>query len=234
MKNHYKVLALLTCGAIVTACQNPASVQPPVTQTPVQSTTNNQNIVAYFSSMQTGGVLLTNAHNADVYRVLIKHDEHGYLVQDFFQASKQPQSSPVLLSNPADLKNVAPTSIIGDLTLYYRNGKVYQQATYNPQHQPIGRATTYTAQGKLIMQEDNRSDGSYSGQFWYPENLHLALSFEMNAKNQVTSAKGWDRQQHAIANSQCFAEKTLNPQNTNDPCYQLLMQLYQNNATLAD
>ncbi|WP_111895744.1 hypothetical protein [Acinetobacter sp. MB5] len=231
MKSHYKIFALAGCGLALSACQTTTSTSVATTQNPSNA---DQSVVAYFSSMETGGVLLTNARNADVYRVLIKHDQRGYLVQDFFQASKKPQSSPVLLTNPADLNRVAPTSMVGDLTLYYPNGHVYQRATYSAKHQPIGPASTYNPQGKLVVQEENRADGSYSGRFWYPANLHLALTFEMNANNQVTSAKGWDEQQHAIPSSQCFAENTLNPKNTNDQCYQLLMQLYQASSTMAD
>lgn len=232
MKNHHKVLAALGCGLILSACQStPTSAPTPMTTATVS---DNASVIAYFSSMQAGGVLLPSAQHADIYRVLIKHDTQGYLVQDFYQSSKKPQSSPVLLTNPADLKSMTPTSIVGDLTLYYRTGQVYQRASYNKQHQPTGQAFTYNMQGKVVVEENNRSDGSYSGRFWYADNLHPALNLEMNTHNQIISAQGWNRHQQAIPNHQCFAEKTLNPQNTQDQCYQLLMQLYQTSSTLSD
>jgi len=233
MKSNYKILPILACGLALSACQSTTAPSAPA-PTSLGSAASEQSVIAYFSSMQTGGILLLNGRSADVYRVLIKHDERGYWVQDFYQASHRPQSSPVLLTNPADLNKISPTSVVGDLILYYRNGQVYQRATYNAQHQPTGQATTYNPQGKLIVQEENRADGSYSGRFWYPETLHQALSFEMNSKHQVTMAKGWDQQQHAIPSNQCFAEKTLNPKNQQDQCYQLLMQIYQTSATMAD
>lgn len=234
MKSHYKILSLLTCSLMFSACQSTTAPSAPASSTVANNSASGQTAIAYFSSTQTGSVLLPNARGADIYRVLIKHDERGYWVQDFYQASRRAQSNPVLLTNPADLNKSAPISMVGDLILYYRNGQVYQRATYSAKHQPIGQSSTYNPEGKLIVQEENRADGSYSGRFWYPENLRLALSFDMNANNQIANAKGWDQQQHPIPSNQCFAEKTLNPQNTQDQCYQLLMQLYQNSATMAD
>lgn len=89
MKSNYKILSILACGLALSACQSTTAPSAPA-PTSLGSAASEQSVIAYFSSMQTGGILLLNGRSADVYRVLIKHDERGYWVQDFYQASQSP------------------------------------------------------------------------------------------------------------------------------------------------
>lgn len=65
------------------------------------------------------------------YRKLIKKTPEGwYVVQDFYQASDQKQTDPIILKDETDLTNGSPNSIEGNLILWHKNGQKELQAHY--------------------------------------------------------------------------------------------------------
>lgn len=191
-------------------------------------------IVAYFSPIQFGNEYSPTPLTTGYYRVIKQKNSHGqYLVQDFYIENRHKQSDPFWLDNAQDLHSFDPISIKGKIKLYYPTGEVFFTTQYNAKHQLIGTSQLYNRQGKVLSKDVVYADGSTQSDYWYSPNVP-ALKVKFDKNWHVLHAQGWDTHGQAIPENECFAEKSLEPQNQLDPCYLLMNLLNNRNQTLTE
>ncbi|TCM67338.1 hypothetical protein EC844_109110 [Acinetobacter calcoaceticus] len=216
--NISRSFSYLLCGAItLTGSIGLAAAQ----NTPV--TVENAQVIAYFSAPIKGNSeLVSQAVAHGYYRILIKEDKNGYLIQDFYQDNNRKQTDPIYVTDPADLTKSGPETLLGKLKQYYPSGKLYSVAQFTDQYEFI-HYKTYFENGNLQTKFDHFHDTSYQT-YWYP-NQKLALKIKLKDYEQVLSASGWKADGTRIAAEHCFKQKKVNIKDSTDQCLALLQKL---------
>lgn len=223
-----KFFKLFSCIALIGLSLSSSAAEISVAQTQLQAPAQTNHIIAYFSARQNGKT--THINTADpqgIYRVLISKSSEGYLVQDFFQANHQAQSSPVLLTDAEDLDRFQVQSAVGEILLYNRNGQRFNKQVYDKDHDVIYVAG-YSLHGQILLeQEVNPEDGITHTKLWH-SNGTLAFELQSNSDMQLIDSQAWRRNGKAFNSKTCFNDRSLDFSSAAiDPCVLQLKSLYQ-------
>ncbi|RQO37361.1 hypothetical protein DBR37_04035 [Herminiimonas sp. KBW02] len=187
-------LALISLVITLVGC----STTPIPAKIKAQMSTS-QAVVAYFSNGETAqscnctsGVdsnySLTPVPNG-YYRVLLGRNAEGlFLVQDFYQKNKRPQSSPVWIKEPDDIFNFNSNIIIGSATLYYPDGKILETFTNTDKESRSGEGFYKSGQRATKYVEDNTGT---QFEYWY-QSGKPAARYGRSASGQLNYAEAWD------------------------------------------
>lgn len=116
------------------------------------------------------------------YRKLLKTEDKGFLVQDFYQNSDHKQSDPIHLQNEADLVEGAPKSIQGQLVLWHDNGQKSMEAFYkNGEIQ--GLLTSWYENGNKEIEQYYVNDKENGPATYWDEQGQKKLTFNFKDGN---------------------------------------------------
>lgn len=194
-----------------------------VAQTEVHAATTRlssqqQNIVAYFAERSNGNSLVKVPDPKGIYRILLSKTQDGYLVQDFFQDSHKPQSSPVLVKDVQDLERFQVETAVGEILLYNRNGQRFQKQVYDQQHN-LSYLAGYSLNDKLLFESSINADTHLiTSKIWHSNG---ALAFDLTTTNEQTiqDYKAWLRNGKPLEAPLCFMDRSINVEQIRlDPC----------------
>ncbi|AXY55963.1 hypothetical protein CDG60_04835 [Acinetobacter chinensis] len=124
------------------------------------------------------------------YRVLLGRNAKGdFLVQDFYQKTGHPQSSPAWVTDPLKLFSFDGSDVEGPVTLYYPDGKVAAKFT-NKDGEAIEGEDYYT-NGQLgsLFKTDDQGNSEY--RLWYASGKK-AVEYTLNKNQETTSSQAWN------------------------------------------
>lgn len=160
--------------------------------------TVNQPVIAYFSPDATPDNCICtyekNAYSAvpvenGYFRVLLGRDAEGlFLVQDFYQKNKRPQSSPFWMKDPTTIFNFDSSALIGPGTIYYADGKVLEK--FNNIDADTREGESFYRNGQRAMKYAQRKAGA-EYEAWYP-NGKQAARYTTSVSRQMLKVEAWD------------------------------------------
>ena len=204
-------LTHLLCGtmlgltAILTGCTSMQSQSTHIPQNIQQQLNTKQPIISYFSKTpneQDCGCASTVDQTYSLkpiedgyYRTLLGRDKEGrFLVQDFFQKTQKPQSSPIWIQDPMGLLSFENKYVSGPVTLYFENGNVSFQGTLE-QGEEVGKSQSYYKNGKLGLESEIVEGETVKQKLWYSTGAKAAdFSVSDDASIQVTDNKVWNKE----------------------------------------
>lgn len=198
------------------------------TVTPMAVTADGQKIIAYFSTRHNRESKSSDTVDPKgYYRVLLSQSDEGYLVQDFFQANHQAQSSPVLLKSADDFKRFAVETPVGEITLYNRGGQRIEKQIYDEEHNLIYLAD-YSRQDRMqIEQKYDYQMGIAHSKSWHSNGV---LAFELTYAFDLSllDYKAWLRNGQELKAANCFIDGSVDLENVQlDPCVLQLKSLHE-------
>ncbi|WP_124573085.1 hypothetical protein [Herminiimonas sp. KBW02] len=140
------------------------------------------------------------------YRVLLGRNAQGlFLIQDFYQKNKQPQSSPLWVKDPLHVFSFESDVVVGPGVLYYPDGKVVEKFNNTDRdtrqgegYYPSGeRALTYTLDRQKTWFE-----------YWYKSGKPAAKYVEsLNRGSEETEA--WDENGNKAENANDIIDRII-------------------------
>ena len=207
-------LTMTLLGALFTGCSTlPQNASQQYSQDIQQQLHTQQPIIAYFHKNAEETESCGCEHNLSsdysftatqdgYYRKLLGRSQDGlFLVQDFYQASNKPQTSPFWIKKPEGLNSFDSTYIEGSATGYFENGQVAFSTTLKD-GMHIGLNKEYYPSGQLATERNFNDQGELQlSKLWY-ENGQIAGEIMQNANGEfdLQDAKFWDEQGTLIDN----------------------------------
>jgi hypothetical protein len=138
------------------------------------------------------------------YRLLLGRNAEGlFLIQDFYQNSKQPQSSPLWVKDPMHVYSFDSEVVIGSGVLYYPDGKVVEK--FNNINRDTRQGESFYPSGELAMtyaQNHNRSQLEY----WYKSGKPAAQYVNSLGSERI---KAWDENGNETENATDIIDRIL-------------------------
>ena len=124
------------------------------------------------------------------YRVLLGRNAKGdFLVQDFFQATKTPQSSAAWVKDPMKLFSFNGDDVEGPVTLYRKNGKV--ESTFTIEDGNYVKGEEFYPNGKRGAAYTADAQGNLAYTLWYPSG-QKATEYVVDLDDEYVGAyKAW-------------------------------------------
>ncbi|WP_313043362.1 hypothetical protein [Acinetobacter sp.] len=124
------------------------------------------------------------------YRVLLGRNATGdFLVQDFYQETKTPQSSPAWVKDPMKLFSFSGSDIEGPVTLYRKNGKVESTFVNQDGVSIHGEEFYPTGQRGAAYKVDENGNNAY--RLWYASGK-IAAEYVVDTDGEYVGAyKAW-------------------------------------------
>jgi hypothetical protein len=197
--------ALIGLSLLFTGCTSMSGTSTQIPSNIQQQLNTQQPIISYFSKTpneQDCGCASTVDQTYSLvpiedgyYRTLLGRAKDGrFLVQDFYQKTKTPQSSPILIKDPMGLFSFDSQFVSGPVTLYFPNGKVSYQGTYDDNGDEIGTSKSFYSNGQLGL-ENSTTTENIQQKLWYPTGAKAAeLVISNDGANHIIENKIWDNQ----------------------------------------
>lgn len=132
------------------------------------------------------------------YRVLLGRDTKGrFLIQDFYQQNKQPQSSPFWIKNPQHAYSFATEAVIGSVMLYYPDGKIMGKLNNIDENNREGKL--FYPGGERAMAYVEADLGTSHYQYWYRSGKLAIEHIEHHHANRPSVLTGWDEAGNAVS-----------------------------------
>ncbi len=132
------------------------------------------------------------------YRVLLGRDAKGmFLVQDFYQENKRPQSSPFWIKNPQYAYSFATEAVIGTFTLYYPDGKIMGKLNNIDENNREGKL--FYPSGEPAMAYIEADLGTSHYQYWYKSGKLAIEHIEHHHANRPSELTGWDEAGNTVS-----------------------------------
>lgn len=110
------------------------------------------------------------------YRLLLGRNAEGlFLIQDFYQKNKQPQSSPLWVKDPLHVYSFDSEVVIGSGVLYYPDGKMIEKFTNTAPYNRQGESY-YPSGERAMTYKMGRQTSWY--EYWYKSGKLAAKSVE--------------------------------------------------------
>lgn len=123
------------------------------------------------------------------YRVLLGRNAQGhFLIQNFYERTKTPQSSPVWIINPLKLFNSDSSYIEGPIIIYRENGKIASKLT-NKNGEAI-EGEDYYPNGQIGSKFNTEANGNTHVQLWYASGKKAA-HYIINLENELIKSELW-------------------------------------------
>jgi antitoxin component YwqK of YwqJK toxin-antitoxin module len=140
------------------------------------------------------------------YRLLLGRNAEGlFLIQDFYQKNKQPQTSPLWVKDPMHVYSFDSEVVIGSGMLYYPDGKVVEK---------FHNINSYTRQGESFYPSGERAitytqdhEGSMS-EYWYKSGKPAA-KYVLSLKRGSEETKAWDENGNRSEDSNEIIDRIL-------------------------
>lgn len=213
-KNHFRLLIIgvtlflsgCSTSNFLASTRMPAAIKSQLTV--------SQPVIAYFSPDATPDncncTYEKNAYSAvpvenGYFRVLLGRDAEGlFLVQDFYQKNKRPQSSPFWMKDPTTIFNFDSSALIGPGTIYYADGKVLEKFNNIDSDTREGESF-YKSGQRAIKYVQNKSRAEY--EVWYP-NGKQAARYTTSPSLGLLNFEAWDEDGRTIEDQKAV-EKIL-------------------------
>ncbi|MDQ8953540.1 hypothetical protein RFH42_11265 [Acinetobacter rudis] len=228
-----RILKQLCCSILIGLSVSSMAAEVSISKDQSQNAVQATNIITFFSARQHGQTLSTpTADPQGIYRVLISKSNEGYLVQDFFQANHQAQSSPVLLTDNKDLDRFQVESAVGEIRLYNRQGQYFNKQIYNKDHR-ITYLAGYSLEGKLLLEQIvNLENETINTKIWHSNGV-LAFDLTSTTSMHLIDYKAQRRNGQAFNPQTCFMERSIALDYVAlDPCVLQLKSLNEKYAKL--
>lgn len=201
--SHFLCGTMIGLSAIMTGCTSMQS-QTQIPQNIQQQLNTQQPIISYFSKTpneQDCGCASTVDPTYSLvpiedgyFRKLLGRDKEGrFLVQDYFQKTQKPQSSPIWIKDPMGLFSFENKYVSGPVTLYFENGNISYNGTLE-EGEEVGKNQSFYKNGKLGLESEVNDGETVSQKLWYSTGAKAAELFAIeNESIQVTDNKVWDK-----------------------------------------
>ena len=194
-------LALISIAIILGGCttiQIPAEIKTEMSST--------QPIIGYFS--RSDDVRIKNCGcrswldpqysptpvENGYYRLLLGRNAEGlFLIQDFYQKNKQPQSSPLWIDDPTYLFSFDSRVVIGSGILYYPDGTVVERFENTDINTSKGEGFYKNGQRAVTYKQDARTS---TFEYWYLSGKFAARY--INSFDAAPRAEAWDEQGNKV------------------------------------
>lgn len=205
--------AVIGLSLLFGGCSTLPTASKAIPQNIQQQLSTQQPIISYFSKTpneQDCGCASTIDRTYSMvpiedgyYRTLLGRDKNGrFLVQDFYQKTKTPQSSPIWIRDPMGLFSFASDVASGPITLYFPNGQISFQGTYDDHGEEIGQSKSFYANGKVGLESDTNAE-KIQQTLWYANGAKAAeLVISNDGSNHVLESKIWDQQGQLVEDDQ--------------------------------
>lgn len=202
--SHFLCGSMLGLTAIISGCSSMQSQSKQIPSNIQQQLVSNQPIISYFSKTpneQDCGCASTVDQTYSLkpiedgyYRTLLGRDQQGrFLVQDFFQKTQKPQSSPIWIEDPMGLFSFENKYVSGPVTLYFDNGNVSFKGTLE-QGEEVGISQSYYKNGKLGLESEIVDGETVKQKLWYSSGAKAAdFSVSDHSSIQVSENKVWNK-----------------------------------------
>jgi len=138
------------------------------------------------------------------YRVLLGRNTKGmFLVQDFYQQNKQPQSSPFWIKNPQHVYSFATEAVIGTFMLYYPDGKMMGKLNNIDENNREGKL--FYPSGERAMAYVEADFGTSHYQYWYRSGKLAIEHIEHHHANRPSVLTGWDEAGNTVSSDKLLA-----------------------------
>ena len=205
-------LALIAIVITLSGC---ASTQIP---TEIKSEmTTAEPVIGYFKRTPTNqgcgcGSSRIDPHYSPVpladgyYRLLLGRNAEGlFLIQDFYQKNKQPQSSPLWVKDPLHVFSFDSEVVIGSGTLYYPDGKILEK--FNNIDRLTSEAELFYPSGERAITYTQNHNISQS-EYWYKSGKPAAKYVEsLNRGSDETEA--WDESGNKAENANDIIDRIV-------------------------
>lgn len=204
--------SVLSLSLVLTGCAGMTSQSQTIPQNVQQQLSTQQPIISYFSKTaneQDCGCASSVDQSYSLipiedgyYRILLGRDKDGrFLVQDFYQKTKTPQSSPVWIKDPMGLFSFDSQYVVGPVTLYFPDGKISYQGQYEDGHE-VGASQSFYKNGQLGAEYTIQNE-VIKQRLWYPNgNKAAELTLSNDDSYQITDGKYWNEQGQTIDNEE--------------------------------
>ncbi len=197
-KNHFRLL-IIGIILLLNGCSTnyfPASTRIPAH---IQSQLAvKQPIISYFSPDETPAdcdcAYERNPYSAvpvenGYFRVLLGRDADGlFLVQDFYQKNKRPQSSPFWIRDANAIFSFDSSQVIGSCSIYYLDGKVLEKFNNIDPDTKEGESF-YKSGQRAIKYTQHKNGADYEA--WYP-NGKQAARYTTSSNQKLLNFEAWD------------------------------------------
>ena len=123
------------------------------------------------------------------YRVLLGRNAEGhFLVQDFYQSNKKPQSSPVWVVDPLKLFSFEGSDVEGPVTLYREDGTVASKFVNKDGEALEGQ--DYYPNGQLGSSYKLAENGHANIELWYASGKKAA-EYVLDEDSELVKSKAW-------------------------------------------
>lgn len=157
-----------------------------------------QPVISYFSPDATPAhcdcIYERNPYSAvpvenGYFRVLLGRDAEGlFLVQDFYQKNKRPQSSPYWIRDANAIFSFDSSMVIGSCSIFYMDGKVLEK--FNNIDADTREGESFYRNGQRAMKYAQRKTGA-EYEAWYP-NGKQAARYTTSPSQQILKVETWD------------------------------------------
>lgn len=208
---------LMSLSALITGCTGIQAQTKNIPQNIQQQLTTQQPIISYFSKTpneQDCGCASTIDPTYSLipiedgyYRTLLGRDKAGrFLVQDFYQQTQNPQSSPLWIKDPMGLYSFENKYVSGPVTLYFLNGKVSYQGTLD-EGEEVGKSQSYYENGQLGLENEIVDGDTVSQKMWYSTGAKAAeLKISDDVGTQMPDTKVWNKEGQLVEDPQQQSE----------------------------
>lgn len=157
-----------------------------------------QSIVAYFDSIDNDTSVVDQPAKDGFYRILLGRNSQGhFLVQDYFQNTKKPQTDPYWLTSTEGFTSFGIEYIHGPVVGYFSNGKVSFKGLMNEGEYKAPFESFYPS-GKIANRTSPLAKGFSRDEYFY-ENGKKAVTFEYDADGEATKTLAWDKNGKALS-----------------------------------
>ncbi len=134
------------------------------------------------------------------YRLLLGRNSEGwFLIQDFYQKNKQPQSSPVWVKDPNHVFDFENDVVIGSGTHYYPDGKIVEKF-HNTDAENQEGENFYPSGERAITYKITPEKLSY--EFWYKSGKPAVKYVEFWKNRRPIDMKGWDENGNEVKDAE--------------------------------
>ena len=210
MSNFKQLLLISLLGLSITGCSNlQTAPQNTIPAAYKQQLSTSEPIIAYFDKNASEGEDFDSGYSLTptedgFYRKLLGRDKAGrFLVQDFYQKSNQPQTSPFWIKETLALRSFDIIFTDGPITTYFENGRVASVSNYQ-EGLEVGTSKTFYHNGQQAFEYEiaDPETHSYKIKFWYEDGKTAVEGFTAYKDEQPAyNAKAWDRQGQLVTDS---------------------------------
>lgn len=166
--------------------------------------TTTQPIVAYFSSIDNDTTAINQPDQEGFYRILLGRNADGhYLIQDYFQDTKKPQTEPYWVYTVEGLTSFGLEYVHGPLIGYYRNGKIAFKGTLDEGSYKTPFESYYLS-GKVANKVSPMAKDFSRDEYFY-EDGKKAIVYEFDEEYEPTSTKVWDNAGNPLSEDEAEA-----------------------------